>query len=340
MSDKAVGFGVVGLGMGSARARTVAQTDGAELVAVCDIDEERGQKAKEEHGCEWLKDYGALLARDEIDVVMVMTPSGMHADMGCQAAAAGKHVITTKPLDVSLEKADQLIAACQEAGVSLVVDFGRRYSPDNWRVRTAIDQGRFGRLILGEARLKWWRSQAYFGNGWRGTWAMDGGGSLMNQHVHGVDVLQWLMGPVESVFGRIGTFAHDIETEDLTMSMLHFRNGAVGTILSTTTFPADAETRTEIHGDRGGVIMARGRIEFWMTKAAFDEARREQNPEDFPYDYTGPRNVVEEMLGILRDGAEPIVSGEEARKSLEIILAVYESARTGREVALPLEAGA
>lgn len=336
MGEKEVGFGVVGLGMGAARCRSISKTEGARLVAVCDINEERGRKAQEEHGCVWLRDYDDLLKREDIEVVLVMTPSGLHADMGIAAARAGKHVVTTKPIDVTLEKADALIAACREAGVILAVDFNQRYSPDVWKVKHAIGTGAFGRLILGETHLKWFRSAAYFGGGWRGTWAMDGGGSLMNQTVHGVDLLQWFMGPVRSVYGRMGIFAHDIETEDLTVALLRFANGAVGTILSTTTFPVDKITRTEVHGDRGGAILSGAKIEFWMTKASFDEGRREENPQDFPYEYTGPRNVAEEMVRLVRQGGKPIVSGEEARKSLEIILAVYQSARQGREVTLPL----
>jgi predicted dehydrogenase len=325
--------------MGGSRARTVAKTAGARLAAVCDINEERGRRVRQEHGCEWIADYAKMLERDDVEVVMVMTPSGMHAEMGIQAAQAGKHVVVAKPLDVTLEKADKLIAACRKAGVTLAVDFDCRYVADNWKVRTAIERNLFGRLILGEVRLKWWRTRSYYENRWRGTWAMDGGGSLMNQGVHSVDLLQWFMGPVESVFARCGTFAHQIETEDLTMAMLRFSNGAVGTILTTTTFPNDAMTRIEIHGDKGGVMTAGNRIEFWMTTPDFNAPQRQQNPADFACDYTGPGNAVQDMLAVVREGRQPNVSGEEGRKSLEIILAIYESARTGKEVKLPLPVG-
>ena len=331
-----VRFGVVGLGMGASRARTVAQTEGAELVAVADINEERGLKAKEEHGCEWYDDYAKMLERDDIEVVMVMTPSGMHADMGAQAAAAGKHVVTTKPMDIRLDKADMLIEVCKKAGVTLAVDFNNRYCPFIHKIRAAIEQGLFGKLILGEARLKWWRAQSYFDDGWHGTWAQDGGGSLMNQTVHWADLLQWVMGPVESVLGRFGVFAHDIESEDLTMAMLRFKSGAVGTMLSTTTYPSSLPARLEVHGDKGGVVAVGTEYESWMTKSEFNERPGEGNPDDFPYEYTGPANVVEEMIGVLRDGKQPVCPGEEGRRSLELVLAIYESGRRGEEITLPL----
>jgi len=335
MADKEVGFGVIGLGMGAARAKTAAQTPGARLVAVADINEERCRKAADAHGCDTYEDYHKMLERDDVDVVLVMSPSGMHADMGMDAAAAGKHVVTTKPIDVSLEKTDRLIEACNKAGVVLAVDFNCRYVPDNWKVRKALDEGLFGRLVLGEARLKWWRGHQYF-IGWHGTWAQDGGGSLMNQTVHQVDLLQWYMGPVARVTARFGVFTHDIESEDLVTAMLEFKNGAWGTILATTTFPSSEPARVEIHGDKGGVITAGSQIQYWLTKDEFNAATKEQNADAFPFEYTGPKNIIEEVLGIVNEGKQPIVTGEEARKSLELILAVYESGRQGKPVELPL----
>lgn len=324
MSTDSVGFGVIGLGMGNVRARCIHETDGARLVAVAELDEERGRKAVSDYGVEWHEDYRRLLERDDIDVVNVMTPSGTHADFAVEAAQAGKHVITTKPIDVSLERADRMIAACREAGVILAIDFEARYMADNVRVKQAVDEGRLGRMILGEVRLKWFRNDAYY-KGWHGTWKLDGGGSLINQSVHQIDLLIWYMGAVDSVQGQIGVFNHDIESEDLGMAMIRFRNGAVGTILGTTTCPVTIPASVELHGTKGLVITAGNKVDTWHIP--------EESIED-PFSCDGPANVIEDMIGLVRNGGTPRITGEEAKKSLALILAIYESSRTGRSVSL------
>jgi len=328
MKTDEVGFGIIGLGIGRSRAKFCVDTPGANLVAVCDLDEERGRKAEQEFDTVWCRDYRELLDRKDIDVVLVMTPSGSHAKIGADVAKAGKAVVTTKPIDVRLEAIDALIEECEKQGVLLATDFNFRYLGNNVRIRECLDRGSFGRLILGEARLKWFRSDAYY-DGWHGTWELDGGGSLMNQGVHQVDLLQWFMGDVEWVYGKTGIFAHEnLETEDLAMALVKFRSGAMGTLLTTTTFPEKGvEPTVEVHGDRGAAVTARGNLLAWNVP---DEG----DVDD--YEYTGPRNIIEDILGVLRDGKEPFVTGQEARKAVEIVLAVYESARTGREVSLPL----
>jgi len=328
MKNDEVGFAIVGLGIGRSRSRFCVDTPGANLVAVCDLDEERGRQAAGEFDTTWYPDYRRALDRDDVDVVLVMTPSGSHASIGVEVAKAGKAVVTTKPIDVRLEAIDALIAECEKQGVLLATDFNFRYLANNVRIRECLDRGSFGKLILGEARLKWFRDDNYFA-GWRGTWEHDGGGSLMNQGVHQVDLLQWFMGDVESVRGVTGVFAHrDLETEDLAAAMLRFRNGALGTILTTTTFPEKGlQPVVEIHGDRGAASTARGNLLVWNVP---DEGGADD------WEYAGPTNIIEDILGVLRDGKQPFVTGREARKSVELVLAVYESARTGREVTMPL----
>ena len=231
MSVSDVGFAVVGLGMGANRAREVVATPRAKLVAVCDIDEARLDKVVAEHSCDGTPDYDDLLARQDIDVIYVMTPSGLHAKVAIDAARAGKHVITTKPIETTLEKADAMIAACKKAGVKLLVDFGNRYKQETNQIKAALDRGLFGDLVLAEARLKWYRSDDYYNkswHAWHGTWELDGGGSLINQTVHYVDLLCWYMGAPETVRGRLGVYNHDIESEDMSLAMLHYPNGAEG----------------------------------------------------------------------------------------------------------------
>jgi UDP-N-acetyl-2-amino-2-deoxyglucuronate dehydrogenase len=324
MSATHVGFAVVGLGMGADRARQVAATSGAKLVAVCDIDPARLDTVVAEQGCEGTNDYYQLLRRDDVDVIYVMTPSGLHAKVAIDAARAGKHVITTKPIETTLEKADAMIAACDQAGVKLLVDFGNRYSPHTNKIKAALDRGLFGRLILAEARLKWYRSDAYYDESWqhwRGSWELDGGGSLINQTVHDIDVLCWFLGPPQTVRGRIGVYNHDIETEDMSLAMLHYANGAEGMVVCTTTFPDSQPTSTEIHGTKGGVILRGGEIAFWKTAGDVDV---EVPP--------CPACAADEMVKALREGQPLRCDGREGRKSLAVVRAVYESALNGEKL--------
>lgn len=317
-------FGVIGLGMGMSRARTIFETEGAELVAVSALEPDRRQRAVEQFGCEEHADYLELLDRDDIDVAMIMSYSGLHADMGIEAAKRGKHVITTKPMDITVAKCDALIEACEKAGVKLLVDFGERYREVNRKIKKAMDLGVLGKPILGEVRLKWWRAESYY-EGWHGTWALDGGGSAMNQGVHQIDLLQWFLGRPTAVYGRFGVYAHrNVETEDLAAAFVDFENGALGVILTTTTMPKGDTTTVEIHGDRGAILAGRGPAE-WVLP---DDAPALDVPP-------GPRNVIEDALAVLNEGAEPACDGHEGRKSVELVCALYESGRRGEKVTLP-----
>ena len=324
MSVSDLGFGVVGLGMGANRAREVAATSGARLVAVCDIDEERLDKVVAEHGCEGTPDYHDLLVRDDIDVIYVMTPSGLHGQVAIDAARAGKHVISTKPIETTLEKADAMIAACEQAGVQLLVDFGNRYRPEANQIKAALDQGVFGDLILAEGRLKWFRADAYYDDcwkAWHGTWELDGGGSLINQTVHYVDLLCWFLGPPETVRGRIGVYNHNIESEDMALAMLHYPNGAEGVIVCTTTFPENMPAGVQIHGTKGAVVYRKGQIEYW---------RAEREVETPP----APACAAEDMVQSLRTGQPLWCDGREGRKSLSLIRAIYDSALNGEKLVM------
>ncbi len=324
-----IGFAVVGLGMGAVRARTIANTNGARLVAVADIREDRAMAVASELSCDATTDYRKLLDRDDIDVVMVMTPSGMHAEVAVDALNAGKHVIVTKPMEVTLERADMIIKAAEANGKLLAVDFEARYYPTMVRIKRAVEEGMFGRPILAEARLKWYRSQEYYSaSGWRGTWKYDGGGSLSNQTIHLIDLLLWLVGDVDEVqAAHIGVYAHEIETEDLGIAMLKFKNGAVGMVVGTTTFPQDAYSGIEIHGTDGGVIahVFVGDVEKWFFRDAT------LKPPDVQ-----PRvkNVIEDVVSALLHGTKVAVDGKEGRRSLELLTAIYTSALQNRSVKL------
>jgi UDP-N-acetyl-2-amino-2-deoxyglucuronate dehydrogenase len=320
-----IGIAIVGLGMGRTRAKQVVETAGAELKMVVDLNEELARKTADEFGCDWSLNLDEALGRGDVDAVMVMTPSGLHAKLGVQAAQAGKHVITTKPMDVSTEACDRLIAAGDEAGVLIGVDYQSRYVDNNYRVSQALQQGLLGKPILGEVRFKWFRSQEYFehGNGWRGTWAMDGGGSLANQGSHLIDLLLWFMGEPVKVYGETAIMDHDIETEDIGMALLNFANGAKGAVVGTTTFPASPYFSAEVHGSEGGVLID-AVLEGKMR--VFGEGVEEKlaaipNPLG---------NVVEDLVAAVETGSRLRVDGREGRRTVALLEQIYQSARQGQ----------
>ena len=322
-----VNFAVVGLGMGNNRARMIKNTDGAELKCVVDLRTDLAKKTGEDLGTDWTTDIDEVLGRNDIDCVMVMTPSGTHAEVGIRVAKAGKHVITTKPMDVSTEACDQLIAACDEAGVKLAVDYQSRYVDNNYRVAEALRRGWLGRPILGEVRFKWFRSDDYFehNGGWRGTWQMDGGGSLANQGAHLLDVISWFMGDFESVYGEMAIMNHDIETEDVGLAIVRFKNGAKGVIVGTTTFPTNVYFSAEVHGTVGGIL-----IEDVLSgnMRVFGEGLEERLQQ-----INNPiHNIIEDFVQAVEEGGDVRVDGREGRRTVALLEKIYQSARSGKTV--------
>ncbi|HEX5416560.1 MAG TPA: Gfo/Idh/MocA family oxidoreductase [Chloroflexota bacterium] len=325
-----IGFVVVGLGMGYSRAKVIARTAGARLVGVADVDGARAARVAEELGCEWATDYQQFLRRDDVDVVGAWTPTGLHGTVCLDVLKAGKHAITTKPMDTTLARCDEIIEAARKANRLLVVDFGNRYESDVRAVRQAILAGGFGRLLFADARLKWWRAQSYYDRGqWRGTWAMDGGGSVMNQGVHYVDALLWLMGPVDRVeYARSAVLAHQIETEDATQAVLTFKNGAWGTIETTTTHYPSLPTAIEIHGTGGSAVRIEDEPIAWKF---VDESGQERTYEP-PSEEWAPSDVAADVVSALTRGTAVACDGVEGRRSVALITAIYEAARTGKSV--------
>ena len=347
MGTRQHGFGIVGCGViAPFHARAIGELPNARLVAVADDDPERARDLASEFEAE-AAGVDELLGHPDIDVVCVCVPSGRHAEVGVRAAAARKHVVVEKPIDVTLEAADRLIAACAEAGVVLSVISQHRWDPGVRELKELADSGRLGKLILGDAIVKWYRPQAYYDSGsWRGTRNLDGGGALMNQAVHYVDLLQWVMGPVERVFARTRTAAHErIEVEDVAVAVLDFAGGAVGILeASTAVYPGMSE-RLEVSGTGGSAIVEAGVLTVRELKEEKGETSAygasvgstdgaSSNPTEISY--FGHREQLRDVLEAIDTGRKPAIDGAEARKALEIILAVYESARTGHDVALPL----
>ncbi|MBM3908737.1 MAG: Gfo/Idh/MocA family oxidoreductase [Gemmatimonadetes bacterium] len=321
----------------------IAGLDGLTLSAVCDIVEERAREAGEQWGVPWFTSYDEMLRQSECDVVIVATPSGLHPAQGVKAAQAGKHVVCEKPMAITLSSADALVQACDDAGVKLFVVKQNRLNPAIQLLRRAVDRGRFGRIYMANATVRWARPQEYYDQApWRGTWEFDGG-AFMNQASHYVDLVQWLIGPVESVMARTATLARRIEAEDSGAAILRFRNGAIGVLeVTMLTFPRNLEGSITIIGEKGTVKIggtAVNKVEHWQFESYDDddkliEAAATNPPNVYGFGHAGYyRNV----LAVLRGEAAPDTDGRSGRKSLELILGIYESAKTGREVPLPLK---
>jgi UDP-N-acetyl-2-amino-2-deoxyglucuronate dehydrogenase len=334
------GFGIVGTGVIAAmHAAAIAALPGARLAAVTDVAAGAAAAFAVARGCAAEPGLDALLARPDVDVVCVCVPSGLHAEVGVRAAQAGKHLVVEKPVDVTLAAADRLIGTARAAGVTLAVISQHRFDPGLIELKRLLAAGALGRLVLGEARTKWYRRQAYYDSAaWRGTWAMDGG-SLMNQGIHYVDLLRWCMGPVTEVTAVCATQAHQIEAEDTALAIVRFGSGAVGTILSSTAAFPGFPQRLEVTGTEGTVIVEDGRITrraFGAQSAGSLEGGAEAGAAADPaaIDVASHAAQIADLLAAIEEGREPAVAGQDGRDALEIVCAVYESARTGRTVRL------
>lgn len=347
-------FGILGCGViGPHHAAAItALSDEAHLVAVADSEPERAQQLAQQYGVPAYQSMQDLVARDDIDVLSICTPSGMHAEHAIAAMEAGKHVVVEKPVDITLPAVDKLIAVQRETGRKATVISQHRFDPASQVVHEAAHDGRFGRLTMGNALVRWWRSQAYYDSGaWRGTWAMDGGGVLMNQSIHSVDLLLWMMGPVAEVSAYTGLLAHErLEVEDTAVAVLRFASGALGIIEGTTAAYPGLSARLEISGDRGSATIDDDRLAYFHSAADGEQAdsygsRGEGNQADLvlPSEEahtsagsnpgnlsTRHREQISDFIEAIHQEREPLVTLEEGRKAVAVILAIYESARTGR----------
>ena len=347
----ATGFGVVGCGMiAHFHAKALADIRGAKLVAGFDMVPAAADKLAEATGCTPYYRLADMLADPAVDVVTIGTPSGAHMEPAVAAARAGKHVIVEKPLEITLRRCDRIIRECEKAGVVLSTIFPSRFHESSIEMKRALDAGRFGRLTVGDAIVKWYRTQAYYDSGdWRGTWELDGGGALMNQAIHSVDLLTWLMGPVAEIRAQTALLAHErIAVEDVAMATLRFENGALGIIEASTAIYPGYLKRIEIHGSGGSAIMEEEDLIKWdfAKKAARDAAIHEKMSRQISggggaadpaaIGHHGHTRQFQDVLKAIKKGTRPAVDGAEGRRSVEIILAIYKAAETGRAVKLPL----
>lgn len=337
-------FGIVGCGRISARhAQSLSEIAQAKLVAVADVVESRARRIAQEDHVVSYTDYRRLLARNDIDVVNICTPSGLHAGMAIEAMQSGKHVIVEKPMALSVSDADRMIAAAKATERKLSIVLQNRYNLPMQELRRAVESNRLGRLLLGNATVRWYRPQEYYEDGWHGTWLMDGG-ALMNQSIHHIDALQWIMGEPTSAFAFTATLAHRMETEDTGVAVVQFRSGALGVIEgSTITYPENLEGSLAVFGERGSLKVggtALNRKVFWKIEGEIECEKEPLTSEQFdPSSVYGSshRIVIADMIAAVLDNREPLTDGAEARKSVALVLAIYESARTGQAVALNSE---
>ena len=320
----------------------LARLEGMEVVAVADHDRARAEAIGEERGVPAFGSLDDMLAAVPSDLVVICTPSGLHPQHGITAARAGRHVLTEKPMAISLEAADELVQACDAAGVHLFVVKQNRLNPPIQLLKRAVEKGRFGRIYMANVTVRWTRPQEYYdAEPWRGTWEFDGG-ALMNQASHYVDLMQWLVGPVESVMAKTATQARRIEAEDSGVAVLKFRSGALGVLeVSVLTYPRNLEGSITLLGERGSVKIggtAVNRVEHWSFADYDDDDKLVDAASTSPptvYGF-GHEGYYRNVLSVLRGEAQPDTDGRAGRKSLELILGIYESAKTGRDVPIPM----
>lgn len=347
MTNGKVGFGLVGLGMAAeTHAREIKQVKGGELVAVYGRNEEKAKKFAEQFRVRrWYSDYRRMLDDKEVNIVNILTPHALHHDFAIPAAEAGKHVIVDKPLEITLEHANSIINACRKHRVKLAVIYQMRFGKGVQKLKHAVESGLFGKLFLGDAYDKGARTQEYYDRDyWRGTKKYEGGGSLMTQSIHQIDVLQWLMGPVNTVYAKMETATHKIEVEDLAVGLVKFRNGALGVIESSTSTCPALKSRIEVHGENGSAIVNAqyDQVLYWDLQSSADKVDTPKgsrykdisDPRQFPQ--VRHRYQFQDMIDAIKEDREPVLNGEEGRKSLAIVLAMYQSAETGREVVVDM----
>ncbi|MCL2772162.1 MAG: Gfo/Idh/MocA family oxidoreductase [Oscillospiraceae bacterium] len=342
--SKKIGYAVVGLGVGRSHCDAAYSSKNANLVAVCDLLEDRLESAKKAYeGTLTYKSFEEMLKNPDIDIVSIAVPSGLHAELAVQALEAGKNILVEKPIDITVAQAMKIEQARVKTGLKVGVIHQNRFNAVMEPVKEAVDSGKIGKLILGTFAVKWFRDQNYYdAGGWRGTWAMDGGGSLMNQAVHTVDLMQWLMGDVYSVTSTMGIYNHKMETEDLTVSIVKFKSGAVATFTSSTCCYPGICTDIQLYGSNGSIEVDGDALKLWKISGG-DSFEENDMLEKYgegngaavalnPTLVLGHAVQVEDIISAVIEDRAPLIVPLEAIKSVRIINAVYESAKTGKEI--------
>lgn len=345
---KKVGFGIIGCGnIGPVHAAAIQAVSCAKLVAVSDVVEANAKRLADKYNVDAYTDYREMIKRQDVQAVCLCVPSGLRAEIAEECAQAGKHILSEKPLEVTTSRIDRIIKATEKAGVLLGCIFQSRFADGSRLIKQAIEQNRFGKLVLGDAYIKWYRSQEYYKSAsWRGTWKLDGGGALMNQGIHQIDLLLWFMGPVKRVFAQTQCIAHEgLEVEDLATAVLEFENGAYGVIEGSTAIWPGHPARVEVHGSEGSAVLEDGKIVFWKfskRKPIDAKVEKEMNRESelgsgasdplAALKIEGHRRQIEDFAQAILKGRKPAVDGKEARHAVALIEQIYKSARLGKPI--------
>jgi UDP-N-acetyl-2-amino-2-deoxyglucuronate dehydrogenase len=343
---KTYNFGIVGAGLiADFHARALGDIPNAKVTACCDVVVDKAKALAEKYGAQAYNSYEEMVRSDDVDIVTIATPSGLHMEPTVAAAEAGKHVLCEKPLEITLERIDAMIAAHKKAGTRLGGIFPYRFNDLMIPLRDAINSERFGTITYASVYVPWWRTDEYYGGSWHGTWKLDGGGALMNQSIHMIDMLCDLMPPIESVQAYTATLGHEMEAEDTAVAVVRYTTGALGVIYGTTSsFPGQFR-RFEITGTKGTVINVENSITLWefADKRPEDVEVRKQFmkieggggvADPAAIGYENHRRNFKAFLDALEKGEDFWISGPEARKAVQVILAIYESAREGKLVKL------
>lgn len=346
------GFGIIGLGLiADFHARAINEMAGGKLVACLSRDKNKAINFAEKYKCYPYHSLEEFLLHQDLDIVTICTPSGAHLEPAVKAAEAGKHIIIEKPLEISLQRCDKIIKTCEENRVKLAGIFQSRFSPLCQIIKNAIEEERFGRLVLCDAYVKWQRSQDYYDNCiWHGTLSLDGGGALINQSIHAIDLLSYFVGDVAELFAYIDTIGHcRIDVEDNAVVVLKFKRGALGVVEGSTSVYPGFLKRLEISGTEGSVIIEEDILKVWdfkvkkkeddsiIKKFMFQENISGGGASDpANISYLGHKKQFEDMVESIEHNHSPLVDGFEARKAVEIVLAAYQSAREKKPIHLPL----
>lgn len=339
---KKIGFGIIGTGaIAGVHAKCIKQIQNAELIAMSGSSADRAKTAANRYHVQVYDDYIKLLKIKDIDIVCICTQSGEHLKPTIEAALAGKHVLSEKPLEITVERADKMIDICKKQGVKLGCVFQNRFSQGFIALKQAVDDGKLGKLLMGKASINWHRKESYYTDSpWRGTIKGDGGAALINQGIHTIDLLMSIMGNAKSVFGKVNTVVHKIEGEDIANAIVEFKNGAMGNITAGTSLYPGYPERLEIYGEKGSVILVAGNIVDWNVKGE----SRNMNTEDKKgkSGSSDPMAIanylhkaqISNMIEAVINNTEPLINGEEGRKSIELIQAIYKSSKQQREILL------
>ncbi len=338
---KKLKIGIVGCGtIADIHAQAIQKSENAELHSLYSRTEKKVKKCGEKFSVKWFTDWDKFISDSDLDIVSICTPNGNHLEYGEKVAEAGKHVIVEKPIEVTLKRANILIEKCKKNNVQLAVIYQSRFMQEIIELKKQIEQNKIGKIFMGDAYIKWFRNQEYYDSGaWRGTFELDGGGVLINQGIHTIDLLQWLMGDVETIYGKVGTFTHEnLEGEDNAVAVIKYKSGAIGVIEGSTSVQPAQSRRIELHGKNGSVTIDNNDVKISIGE--------EQQIEDKKVKTTGASSPLdgfsiephkkqfESIVNAINANAAPSVSGEDSLKSLAIVLAIYESSKFNTEINL------